>query len=337
MRKKNCCGFVCMMLSLAGMCQQYDGLKNDTNFYHIYPKLVTARFYFSQKYTDFKIKSTSVIGSLHYKPNTTMNMGVGATYHNISVNIAYGFGFLNNDEQKGKTDYLDLQGHAYLQKWTVNWYGQFYNGYYLSKEEINTGGPDNYHRPDLHVNLAGVSAYRLVNDRRFSFRASMLENEWQTHSAGTLLYSGHLFYGKITADSSFIPMALQNGNQSKVLNKINFFVFAPGIGYAYTYVLQQHFFVTGALVLNVDAGAINEEGEGKKFSIEPGYDFITAIGYNSKTWNISANFVQNKLRIKGNSQNEYTVPTGNYRFIISKKLTPSPKVKKKLNLIDKLL
>src|SRR4051794_21010511 len=82
---------------------------NDTNYYKIYPGSISARFYFSQKYTAFTLQDKRA-KDLTYWSNTTLNMCVGATYHNFSLNLAYGFKFLNQEEDKCETKYLDLQG-----------------------------------------------------------------------------------------------------------------------------------------------------------------------------------------------------------------------------------
>ena len=90
------------------------------------------QIYTSQKYTDFTLKSKST-KDIRYYPNTTFNLGIGATYNNFALNFDYGFGFLNRDQRKGKTKYLDLQTRFYGRKWVTDLEGQFYKGYHLSE------------------------------------------------------------------------------------------------------------------------------------------------------------------------------------------------------------
>lgn len=52
---------------------------NDTSYYKSYPRTLTTRFYFSQPYTALTLKASKGNTDLQYKPNTTLNMGVGAT------------------------------------------------------------------------------------------------------------------------------------------------------------------------------------------------------------------------------------------------------------------
>src|SRR5690606_9697455 len=88
-------------------------------YYKEFPDHLTNRFYFSRKYTGLKIKDKTENKTYLYMPNTTLNMGVGATYKNLTLNLAYGFGFLNPERGKGETKYLDAQAHLYPKKMVV--------------------------------------------------------------------------------------------------------------------------------------------------------------------------------------------------------------------------
>ncbi|MFT4024954.1 MAG: DUF4421 family protein, partial [Flavihumibacter sp.] len=88
--------------------------------------LLVGRFYFSQKYTSFRLRTGAQ--QLYYRPNTTLNVGVGATYRWLSLNIAVPAPGLNKNDDRGKTKYLDLQAHAYPRNWTIDFYGQNYRG-----------------------------------------------------------------------------------------------------------------------------------------------------------------------------------------------------------------
>ena len=60
---------------------------NDTTYYVYFPGSITARLYTSQKYTSFTLKNKGA-KDIRFRPNTTFNLGVGATYHNFSLNLA---------------------------------------------------------------------------------------------------------------------------------------------------------------------------------------------------------------------------------------------------------
>ena len=72
--------------------------KYDSTYYQSYTNLLTSRFYFSKKSTSLKLRDREEDFNLTYRPNTTLNMGVGATYKGFTLNLAYGFGFLNPEK-----------------------------------------------------------------------------------------------------------------------------------------------------------------------------------------------------------------------------------------------
>ncbi|WP_170971202.1 DUF4421 domain-containing protein [Ilyomonas limi] len=313
---------------------------NDTNYYKTYPGGITARFYLSQKYTAFTLQDKGA-KDLKYWPNTTLNMGVGATYHNFSLNLAYGFGFLNQDKGKGDTRYLDLQGHFYKPKWVIDFYGQLYKGYHLEPKDFAASHPDGYYRPDASVNLFGLSAYRVFNSSRFSYRAAIIQNEWQKKSAGTFLAGAEAYYGIMNADSGWVPAILAKEYAKRDITKINYFSIGPGIGYAYTAVAFKHLFLTGSLTGNLNVSYTTETTKDNKkqnkFSLNPVTRFRVAAGCNSDSWNVSVNWIADRLPFKGSaSGGDYLLQTGNYRFIIAKRLMPGPKLKKHLRLADKV-
>ena len=83
---------------------------HDTTYYEsFFGKKITGRVYFSQKYQALEVKRKDETSPrLRYTPNTNLNMGIGATYRAFTLNLAYGFGFLNRgEEQKGKTKYWE--------------------------------------------------------------------------------------------------------------------------------------------------------------------------------------------------------------------------------------
>src|SRR5258708_559061 len=70
---------------------------NDPNYYETFPEKLTGRVYLSQKFLKFTIPPSGNLTDIEYKANTKLNLGLGVTYHNFSLNIFYGFAFLNRD------------------------------------------------------------------------------------------------------------------------------------------------------------------------------------------------------------------------------------------------
>ncbi|HMT29810.1 MAG TPA: DUF4421 family protein, partial [Bacteroidia bacterium] len=194
--------------------------QNDTSYYESYTSQITGRFYFSQKYTSLIIDHENDQLDLKYRPNTTLNMGVGASYDWFTLNLAYGFGFLNQDEEKGKTNYLDLQAHLYGQKLNLDLFGEFYKGFYLSQKGKAVNDDSYYQRPDLKVTELGASVQYIFNDEKISFKAASIQTQRQKKSAGSLLIGAELYFGIVKSDSSIFPSLVFA--DSLRLNQANF-------------------------------------------------------------------------------------------------------------------
>ncbi|MBL0342415.1 MAG: DUF4421 family protein [Bacteroidetes bacterium] len=141
--------------------------QHDSTYFLSYTDQITGRFYFSQKYTNLLVEDGNKKLELDYRPNTTLNMGIGASYKWFTLNIAYGFAFLNQEKEKGDTKYLDLQAHFYGDKSNIDLFGQFYNGFYLAPEGKGTTNNSYYLRPDLKVREFGGSYQYLFNHKSF--------------------------------------------------------------------------------------------------------------------------------------------------------------------------
>ena len=297
---------------------------HDTNYYETFPNKLTGRLYLTQKYLHFGIPSLSSGKNISYVANAKMNLGIGVTWHNLSFNAFYGVKFLNNSKsKKGNTKGLNLQLHLFPKKWAFDVLGVFPKGYYIDNEDFKPSVGDYYYRPDIKSTYVGISAYRVPNKEKFSYRAAIIQNEWQKKSAGSFLYGGEAYYGTFKGDSALVPNAIQNNFSQAGINSVNFFRIGIGGGGAYTVVIDKHFFIMASVVGNIGADFVNEKSTGssnKKTSFYPSFIYKTALGYNSATWDISANVTGNQLWMKGaSSSKNYFLPLGNIRLVLSKK------------------
>ena len=293
-------------------------------YYITYPNRLMLRVYLSQKFAPFTISSENE-PELNYQTNKKLNLGVGFTYNSLTANLAYGFKFLNKEKGKGTTKGLDLQIHIYPRKWAVDILASSTKGFYLDPKDNNGLALAKFYlRPDIKRNVYGASIFKLGNPNKFSFKAAAIQSELQLRSAGTLLYGGEAYFGTIKGDSALVPSKGNNIYKQAGLLQTNFFSIGPGIGYAYSLVIQKHLFLTGAVIGTADVNFATEEKAGykkSKVSVCPGAIFKGAVGYNSGTWSISGNVLGNLIYSSSiASSKEYFLPTGNMQFILAKKL-----------------
>lgn len=304
-----------------------DSLKNsfsiDNGYYIQYPRQFIFRIYLRSKFAPFTISSNGK-EDLNYKTNSKLGLGLGFTYKALTLNLAYGFNFLNPENGKGKTKGVDLQLHLYPKKWAIDATGAFLNGYYLDPKDYNgLNLSDYYLRPDLQRNVIGLSAYHLSNSDKFSYKAAFTQRDWQIRSAGSFLYGAEIHYGVVRGDSALVPFGASPDYVQAGIDKIQFFSIGPGIGYAYTLVLGKHFFVTASAIgsLNVNLSA-ESTGIIKNTvtKILPAGNYKAAIGYNSDSWCVSAYLIGNALYAgSAVSHKEYFLPTGNVSLMVAKK------------------
>jgi len=312
---------ILMMATSSAQAQKV--FPHDTSYYETFPNKITTRLYLSRKYVHLHFRPSGGGSQLEYEANPKLNTGIGFSLRGLSLNIFFGPGFLNKDDGKGKTTGIDIQLHVYPRKWAIDLYGVFPKGYHLEPKGFAAANSNSYYyRPDMHLHLVGLSAYRVPAKEKFSYRAAIIQTEWQKKSAGSFLYGGEVYYGAVKGDSAFVPRSVQSQYPQSGINLVHFFRIGPGAGYAYTLVMARHFFITGSLIGNLDFSFTTESRMTKtnKFALSPGAIYKAAIGYNGPSWNVSANLTGNGLWIKGSSSTKsYFWPSGNYRFVLSKK------------------
>lgn len=311
--------------------------QHDSTYYNSYVNQITSRFYFSQKYTSLNIKDSKNTVELDYRPNTTLNMGVGASYQWFTLNLAYGFKFLNQEEDRGETEYLDLQAHFYGQKENIDLYAQFYDGFYLSPRGYASNNKELFYlRPDLKIREFGASYQHVFNNKKFSTRAALIQNEWQKKSAGSFLLGGELFFGKATADSSVYPTLIKTDSLPGV-NKMTFIEFGPSFGYGYTLVIARHFYISAILTANADYNLTKYEGPDyeKSFSgFTPNSMLRAFAGYNSERNALSLSFLNSRVALSSDENNKVSINTGNIRINYIHRFIPGPKTLKFLKKFD---
>jgi hypothetical protein len=269
------------------------------------------------------------------EPNSTLNLGVGATYNDFTLNLAYGFDFMNRNRTQVETQYLDLQAHAYPKNWVIDLFGQFYQGFFLRSY---TGPlpniPIELAFPGMRVRKFGANVQYLFNGDKLSLKAAFLQSAWQKKSAGSVVAGMEFYVGAARDDQNilaeFIPDPLE-------FNRMDFFEFGPNLGYVHTLVIAKHFFITGMVSGNIGLGNTTISSDTNK---EGGWGFNTNYflrgfaGYNGPVWSINANYVHNNVRIEEARSLVTDFRTGNYRVNFVYRFDVGPKLQKYLDHVD---
>lgn len=266
------------------------GENYDSLYYDKLDNKLTTKVFLARKYSDFELSDESTQQDLQYHSNPRYSIGIGATYKWLGLNAAIG---IKNPEDSlyGRTRRFDLQTQINLRKFTVNFYTARYQGYYLynSVEQLkNWDQTQAYIRPDIINQTYGVSGYYIFNSKRYSNRATFLQNEWQQKTAGSLLAGATMFYNNIKADSSLIPTLFVNDTAfaNMQINKTGYFGMSGNLGYGLSLVLWNHWFFDLSILGGITTGFTKVENSNSEIqrAFKPGVTFLSrfGMGYNSK-------------------------------------------------------
>lgn len=324
-----------LVFCLTVVLESFGQFEPDTTYFENYPDQLTTRFYTSRKYTSFLVRDQVTDQSYRFEPNSTLNLGIGATYDDFTLNLAYGFGFMNPDRGTGKTRYLDLQAHMYPNKFVIDFFGQFYKGYYLL-DDLRAGEDEIFILPEMRMRQVGLNIQYLVNGEQLSLKAAFLQSAWQKKSAGSLVVGMEGYGSRVSNDGLILPPSPELLEQRN-FDRIASIDFGPNVGYVHTLVFAKHFFITGMLSTNLAVNRVAMDIEGVRevnWGMSPNIFWRGFVGYNSDRWSINANYVQNRVRNQTINDMESVFLVGNYRFNFVYRFIPGPKLQPKLDFFS---
>jgi hypothetical protein len=321
-----------LLYVLGATAQSYDKPDHDTTYYRSFKGTIIGRVYLSTSYLQFKMDPPAGLPAMKYSVNKPLSLGVGLTYKSLSFSFSKGLNFLHSIKDKGETKSTDLQLHLYKRKWTIDVVASFYRGYYLRDQGQGVVDDNHYYvRPDMKIKLIGTSVYRVLNDQRFCYGAGLSQNAWQQKSAGSFLFGAEAFYVSISGDSSFAPYSVDPAYNQSNVHKIHLFEIGPGVGYAYTLVLQKHYFFLGSFNFNYNFRVSHETANGvggDKAGFSPNYLLRLATGYNTNKWGLTFAWLATGLNLPGKAYDyKYSVTAGNYRLVYARRLAINRKMK----------
>ena len=288
--------------------------KHDTCFYVSHKNLMAIKILGVSKTASFGVFDDANKSKLLYYPNEMLNLGLGFNYKWFGLDLAFNLPGLNNDNDKfGKTEKFDLQTHIYTRKIIIDANIQRYKGFYIKnpKDIFPNWQSDNPYpqRSDINIASLGFNLTYSFNNKKFSYKASFIQNEWQKKSAGSFLLGTYSSFFAIRAKNDIIP-----DYSSEIFNNKLHLVSATTLnlgfsfGYIYTFVVKRHYFLTLSLVpgfaMGITTGttALNKtyynpaKVEGKSLA-------RIALGYNSQKYYYGILFVTDNYKLSSRKNN----------------------------------
>lgn len=315
----------------------------DSNYIKIYRYQITSRLYASRKYTAYTLPGVDNKPYL-FRPNNTFNLGIGWTYRGFTLNLGYGFPFVNGDgSQRGKTKNLDLQMHMYGRKQIIDVYGQLYKGFY-SNPGLIENHQGYYAHPNNDLLSIGFNYIRVLNYKKFSLRNGANHDERQLKSAGSFLYGVEAMFNRIKNNNgTIVPQGFDALSHYQNIDRIITFNIGPNIGYGYNWVPINNIFIGAAATLGTtfsyyqSAGNENVSFHTFKYGGAQGLLYIaptTAIrlsaGYNADKWGLIGYYVHQTTTSYAQSDRLMSNSVGNFRVNFVYRFQPNKTVSKVL-------
>jgi hypothetical protein len=286
----------------------------DSSYVAEEPELLVLRTYLSHKYTALYFPSEG----LRYQPNSGLNLGIGFTYQNLTLNLAFPPGFLNSTREPDFPRFLDLQGHVYPRNWVIDFFGQFYTGYRIP-DGIGDGQP--YLRPDLDVLKVGIHANYIFKGDKISLPAAVHQSAIQKKSVISPLLGFEMYRVQLAGDSLIFPSQLA---PTQNYRRADFLQLGPNAGLIGTLVLGKGFFATGSFTGNLALTSTwNSGATGGNWNLNLGTHARAYLGYNGPRFGVNVNYVYKTLALQPLEGWTQEVQTGNYRLVLVYKIRPS--------------
>ena len=334
----------CLLLSLSGMAR-VNSPGYDSVFIADLSDSLALRIYGINKFNGFNIRDNLLGEQLDYAPNRNLNLDLGGNYKWFGLGVAVNLPFLNNDNEKyGKTNRLDLQTNIFTRKFLIDFYGQFYKGFYIENPQLylpQWESTMNYpQRKDVSLASLGGSMMYIFNHEKYSARAAFVQTEIQKKSAGSFLLGGFFTFFSTVGDSAFIPKQLFERFSTRLrFRQIGVANYGVSVGYTHTFVFLKNFYFSLTLIpgIAVSGYRINYDAPLQNISgtvLSGRFLGRMAFGYNSER--SFGGFIASADSFTGNAgsddNNQVNFEVGLFRFFYGRRINFSDKNKKRLHL-----
>lgn len=304
------CSFLLIILFTSSLSAQRDTT---------YIKVFTKKFSFK---TGLQLKIAGLSEQLDddnkvdYLPNNPINIGAAISWKRSYFTIGYSPIKIFPNKSKMRTKSFDFQYSYHGDKIIYDLFLQKYKGFSAKDEGIE--------RPDMTLLRLGIFGQYFFNNKKFSYQSAFGFSERQLRSAGSWQVGFGLYYNEVKA-----PNLLLFENRLEDMKHLQF---GPGVGYVYTYVFKDRFFLTGGLTA---AGNLTVDLHGKdKLKVSPSLVPRVSYGYHADDWSVAASYVSNVSFLVYKEQESVTLHSGRVEISFVKRFDFQSKV---VDKVSKLL
>jgi hypothetical protein len=179
----------------------------------------------SSKYSHLQFLYNDNMNAASNKP---VDVGFNFTYKNLSLGIGIGIPFTNSNEYQ-KSTALDIQLNYYNDFIFGNVSFRYYDGFHTDTSSV-----------DLELFSGGLMVECVLN-RNHLLRSVYKLDRLQTVTNGSFLFGAN----------AFITSLLSNDIHS-YMDRTRYIYFGPNMGYSYTWILGNNYFINIFVVLGAD-------------------------------------------------------------------------------------
>ena len=295
---------------------------HDTTYIKSYADKIGLKLVAVNKFNYFTLIDRLNKTKLRYRPELGVNLGLGVAYKWFAFDLVFNFG-IREKKYFTNEDFFDFQGKIFSSKQYIEATMQYYYGYQI--DNISGISEAAKVRKDIRTINFGLQYLHAFNYDKFSIKAPFILNDLQRKSAGSIIGGLGFSLNIMDADSSVIPPELSNDfNDELHLKDLNSINLTANIGYMYSFVYKEHFFLTLGLIpgLTISFGDYWTNAR-QRLKINFSYNIKTmnAIGYNGEKIYGGFQLVSDALYIKIDKKNYTQTAHGKLSLFIGYRFT----------------
>ncbi|MRX69282.1 protein of unknown function [Flavobacterium resistens] len=182
--------YIAFFASVFGCFAQNDTLQNP--YFKSYNDKITASVYYLDTSNSFQITSDNQDPKIYLDliPNRKEQIGFSLNYKIIDITIGFAPKFLGGNTGDSHSKNFNFNTRFYYKKWMQSLTFINQKGFYVSDDNFTA------QMPDMRSTKIGGSTSYVFNDK-FSFKALVNQNEWQTKSSGSFIPNFSFYYTNI--------------------------------------------------------------------------------------------------------------------------------------------
>jgi len=283
--------------------QRNDSLQN--SYFKSYHNKVTVSTYYLDTSNNFQIGFDSQ-GQKKYIdliPNRQEQLGLSLSYEFVDISFGFAPQFFDVNKDNSNSKLFSFNTRFYYKKWMQSFTFINQKGFYASEEKVSVDFPRM-----RTTKIGGTTSY-IFNDK-FSYKALVNQNEWQTKSSGSFIPSFSFYYTNL------------NLNNEPNSSSGDIYVFSLAPSYFYNFVISDRILIGTGIAIG--AGINDIDGD---TSALYELDLNLKLAYNTDRFFAFAslnqlNFIQNDTAETRLNDNISTV-----KFSIGYRFDPPKKVK----------